>query len=208
MGLKSMLTSKWFVRLALVCWIVCGAFIIFVFKNMESIVHGQLYSFGLIFSPEWADSYRLFTYLIFVSVGVPAALSGVALFSSFLVVKGATQRNYVVPKKMETLSGVGKVGLQKNCQSPQVRQFSRASHVQAPATKVVSQVNNGNCVGISCPECKKVFGRALVMLDFRSGTNRMVSVCPYCNHVLGFQADEKAENDEFVVGFREKTIEL
>ena len=92
MGLKSILTSKWLIRLVLVCWIVCGASIIVVFKNMEFIVHGQLYDFGLIFSAEWADPYRIFTWLIFVFVGVPAALSGIALISSFLRVEQSRQK--------------------------------------------------------------------------------------------------------------------
>jgi len=41
-----------------------------------------------------------------------------------------------------------------------------------------------NHMVISCPKCKRVFGRPLVMLDFSDGKTRLVSVCPYCNHVL------------------------
>jgi len=43
----------------------------------------------------------------------------------------------------------------------------------------------------SCPSCGKTFGRPMVMLDFEGGKSRLVNVCPYCGHVLGF-----AENGE------------
>jgi len=37
---------------------------------------------------------------------------------------------------------------------------------------------------ISCPSCKKVFSKPLVMLDYPAGKARLVNVCPYCNAVL------------------------
>jgi len=42
-----------------------------------------------------------------------------------------------------------------------------------------------NSMLISCPSCKRVFGKPLVMLNFDSGKPRLVNVCPYCNAVLG-----------------------
>ncbi len=83
MGLKRMLSSSWFTRFVLVCSIACSVSIYFLFKSMELIVHGQLYYYGLIFSPNWADAYRVFTWLIFLCLGLPLALSGLALVSSF-----------------------------------------------------------------------------------------------------------------------------
>ena len=44
----------------------------------------------------------------------------------------------------------------------------------------------------SCPKCKKVFGKPLVMLDFGGGKTRLVNVCPYCNFILG-SANEDVE---------------
>jgi hypothetical protein len=191
MGLKRMLTGKWFTRLVLVSWIVCAVSVLVVFKNMELIVHGQLYYYGLIFSPEWADAYRVFTWLIFVCLGLPMALSGIALVSSFLKVKQVPEKKSVVPQRLGPPRGVTKVE-------------SRPIVKHTP-----SRINSGNSIGIgiSCPECKKVFGRALVMLDFRSGKNRMVSVCPYCNHVLGYTSDEdEAKNGSFTVRTPDKKV--
>ena len=203
MGFTSMLTGKWFTRLVLVSCIVCSISIYVVFKNMEFIVHGQLYDFGLIFSAEWADGYRVFTWLVFACVGVPLALSSLALASSFLNVAEIPKREHIVPERTGPPRGVTKVGY---IGSQPKRPVQQPRQTQEPVRETISRVDNGNCVGISCPECKKVFGRALVMLDFRSGSNRMVSVCPYCNHVLGYTSEEKGKDDGFRVGSPDRKI--
>jgi len=192
MGLKRMLSGKWFTRLVLSIWIICAVSILVVFKNMELIVHGQLYYYGLVFSPDWADAYRVFTWLIFLFVGLPMALSGIALVSSFLKADQIPKRENIVPQRLGPPRGVVKV------ESPRI------------AKEVPRRVESGNGAsnggGISCPACKKSFGRALVMLDFRGGKNRMVSVCPYCNHVLGYTGEEKSANESVHVVAPDKKI--
>jgi hypothetical protein len=181
MGLKSMLRGSWFTRLVLISWLVCAVFIFVLFKNMELIVHGQLYSYGLRLSPDWADPYRLYTFLIYLCLGLPMALSGVALASSFLKVEKVPTKQNTIQRGMRATQSNVKVASQ-----PVVRQ-------------VFEKVENGNGDGISCPNCNKIFGKALVMLDFRSGKNRMVSVCPYCNHVLGYTSEERDSKEEIYV---------
>jgi hypothetical protein len=200
MSLKSMLASKWFTRIVLVSWIICAAAILVVFKNMELIVHGQLYDYGLLFSPEWADGYRVLTWMIFICVGVPMALSGIALASSFLNFEELPKREDIVPRRAGPPLGITKPG------SPQASSTRKPLQAQQPVRETVRRVDNGNCVGISCPECKKVFGKALVMLDFRSGSNRMVSVCPYCNAVLGYTSEEQSKNESYYVDTSDKKI--
>ena len=193
MSLKNILTGKWFNRLVMIIWIICAAAILVLFKNMELIVHGQLYSYGLVFSPDWADSYRVLTWLTFLCAGLPMGLSGIALASSFLKTEEVPQRATMAPQRAGPPRGVVRVDSRQTPQTQTVRETPK--------------VDNGNCVGISCPECKKVFGRALVMLDFRSGSNRMVSVCPYCNNVLGYTNDEeKNKNKNFNVSMPDKKL--
>ena len=57
----------------------------------------------------------------------------------------------------------------------------------------VEPVREGNHLLASCPKCKRVFGKPLVMLDFGGGKTRLVNVCPYCSHVLGSADDEGVE---------------
>jgi uncharacterized Zn-finger protein len=143
---------------------------------MELIVHGQLYYYGLLFSPDWADPYRVFTWLIYSCLGVQMGLSGFALISSFLKEEKTPERRNVV---------------QQVSKQPQVVKAESQSTVR----EMPKTVENGTVNGITCPYCKKVFGRALVMLDFRGGKNRLVSVCPYCNKVLAISSEEKSTND-------------
>lgn len=185
MGLRSVLNGNWFTRLVLVSWMICAVSIFVVFKNMELIVHGQLYSYGLHFSPDWADPYRICTWLIYLCLSLPMALSGIALVSSFLKVEKVTEKKKVVSPNLGPPRGVTKV------ESQQI--------VRAAPRRIENGNGSVNDDGIACPNCKKVFGKALVMLDFRSGKNRMVSVCPYCNYVLGYTSEEKGTDEKFYV---------
>jgi hypothetical protein len=177
MGLKRMLHSNWYIRLVSISWIICAISIFVVFKNMEYIVHGQLYYYGLVFSPDWADPYRIYTWLIYIGLGLPLVLSCLSLVSTFLEVeKSPVKESIVTQKPMET----------QRIYKTETRQING----NAPR-----RLENGNSSGneceISCPRCKKVFGKALVMLDFHDGKNQLVSVCPYCNYVLGNTNNEK-----------------
>ena len=181
MGLKRMLSGNWFTRLVLVSWIICAVSVFVVFKNMELIVHGQLYYYGLRLSPDWADPYRIYTWLIYLCLGLPMALSGLALASSFLKVEKVPEKKNIVPQRLKPPQGVAEV------ESQQI------------VREVPKRVENGNVGGISCSHCKKVFSKALVMLDFHGGKTQLVSVCPYCNHILGNASDEKGTNENFHV---------
>ena len=175
MGLKDILKDNWFTRIVMITWIICAVSVIALFKNMELIVHGQLYSYGLIFSPDWADPYRIYTWLIYACLGLPMALTVVALASSFLKFEKVSEKKSVVPQRppQETVN---------------VEHQQATSKAPKKAENSKGGVNGSR---ISCPHCKKVFRRALVMLDCRSGKNQLVSVCPYCNIVLGNMGDKK-----------------
>jgi uncharacterized Zn-finger protein len=167
--------NSWFLRTVLISWFIGAVLVLVVFKNMELIVHGQLYYYGLVFSPEWADPYRVFTWLIYVCLGMQMALSGLALISSFLKVEK-------LPKRTNVVQQVSKQPQVVKAESrPIVREMSKT-------------VENNTVNGITCPHCKKVFSRALVMLDFHGGKNKLVSVCPYCNEVLAIASEEKSTN--------------
>ena len=179
MGLKRILNGHWFTRLVLLSWIICAVSIYVLFKNMELIVHGQLYYYGLRLSPDWADPYRIYTWLVYLCLGLPMALSGIALVSSFLKVEKVPEKNGLVSQRPRFPQAVSKVETQRVVR-------------EAP-----ERVENGSNGGISCPHCQKVFGRALVMLDFHDGKHQLVSVCPYCNHVLGSTSNVKSTNESF-----------
>jgi uncharacterized Zn-finger protein len=71
---------------------------------------------------------------------------------------------------------------------------------------VERRVVEQNHMLVSCPKCRRVFGKPLVMLDFSGGKTRLVNVCPYCGHVLG-SADERAGGvDVGVLDFEERRV--
>jgi uncharacterized Zn-finger protein len=87
-----------------------------------------------------------------------------------------------------------------------VSSFSRRRGQRPVSTNVVSKPGGGavqpsreNHMVVSCPGCKKVFSKPLIMLDFGGGKTRLVSVCPYCNHVLGDANARERDRDEVEV---------
>jgi hypothetical protein len=182
--LQRVLSSRGFMRLVLVVWIICTVFLVFLFKSMEQIVHVQLYDYGLVLDHSWLDPFRLCSSLIYYGCLLPPlVLSGVVLMSSF-----------IAGRKMNAVS---RRPMQPQAAKVQPRPVVR----EAPKTS-----QSGKRNAIACPNCKKVFSRALVMLDFRGGKNRMVSVCPYCNYVLGTARDERGLDENFHVAQPEEKI--
>lgn len=173
MGFRGLLGNDTFPRIVLVLWIVSAAFIVFLLGQIDGVVHGELYSFGLQYSSAWAGKYWALVRLMYVCMAVPAALTMVALGTGLLARRGGAVRPAA---KIEVKPVNGKV-----------------------------ENSKGNSMVISCPSCKRVFGKPLVMLDFSSGKTRLVNVCPYCNHVLG-GADEKDTSDIQIVDLNKKTV--
>jgi hypothetical protein len=191
MDLKRMLRGSWFVRIVLASWIVCAVSVIVLLKNMELIVHGELYYYHLVFNPAWADPYRLLTWLIYLFIGIPLVLSGIALVSSFFNVEEVKKKETAVFQRVGPPQGI-------------IKRESRQVIKEMPkVSQSVKTVNDGT----SCPHCNKIFGRALVMLDFRGGKNRLVSVCPYCNHVLGCTGKDTGLNEDVVSPMQDEKIE-
>ena len=50
---------------------------------------------------------------------------------------------------------------------------------------------------IRCPNCKKVFSRPLIILDFANGRAKSVNVCPYCNKALS-DSEESQERESTI----------
>ena len=59
---------------------------------------------------------------------------------------------------------------------------------------------------ISCPSCRKVFSRPLVIIDFSGGRPKLVNVCPYCNHVLGCADEGESSSDMQMVDVEKKLV--
>ena len=159
-----MLDNGWFARIVLVFWLVCAVFLVFLLRKIDWIVHHELYNFGLQFSEDWALEYWATFRVIFTILAFSACFSA----------------GYFVLDVMHFIKG-RRYGTVKREPVEPVRRVKRD-------VKGVEQ----NHMLISCPKCKKVFSKPLVMLDFSSGRSRLANVCPYCNFVLGWgEAEER-----------------
>jgi hypothetical protein len=176
LGIRQALGGRWFTRIAIITWLISSVSIFVLLKDIELIVHGQLYNYGLVFNAAWADPYRFYTWMIYLCLGLPMALSGIALIFSFSKESKIPEKKVMVEQRVAVPQPVPRVASQ-----PQ----------QQPVRRVPQMAENGSGGGISCPHCHKVFSRALVMLDFRGGKHKLVSVCPYCNYVLGNTSEER-----------------
>jgi uncharacterized Zn-finger protein len=163
---KGLLDNDWFVRAVLVLWLVSAVFVLFLLGKIDWVVHHELYNYGLQFSSEWASYYWGFLSSIYVFFAVPIVLSV----------------SYFGLKVWRFIRG-GRVVVSRKPLQP-----------SKPIGRGVKAVEQNHMV-ISCPKCKKVFSKPLVMLDFGGGKTKLVNVCPYCNHVLEGMEEEAEKED-------------
>jgi uncharacterized Zn-finger protein len=87
LSLKSALSNSKYKLLVLIVNITLAATVYFLLTRIDGIVHGQLYNFGLIFSAEWADSYRAYMWAIYACMVTPVVLSGAGLVFGLIKIK-------------------------------------------------------------------------------------------------------------------------
>jgi len=163
MDLRGLFESPQFLVVAFTLWLISSFFIVFLLGQIDGIVHNDLYSYGLEFSPSWANQYWLALRLIYACLVVPSVCTAVILGW----------------------------GLWRRFSGNTVELRSQAPESAPVRVKRLK----GNSMLISCPSCKKTFGKPLVMLDFGAGKPRLINACPYCSAGLG-EADYKGEDLE------------
>ena len=182
MAFKKLLYSKWVIFSLLVTWVASLGLVVFMISNLNMIVHGTLYDYGLQFSSLWAEPYWMYLDLIYLFLGVASALAFSAIAIGF----------YKSRRIMVESEGISKKTI--------IPKISKQSKIKGKKQPSKSKVLNGNeDMVISCPSCSKVFGRPLVMLNFEGGKTRLVNVCPYCNHGLDQITDNATSDSQFHV---------
>ncbi|MGQ9743646.1 MAG: hypothetical protein ACUVQW_03415, partial [Candidatus Bathycorpusculaceae bacterium] len=167
MNWKEMLDNGWFVRVVLVLWLVSAVFVVYLLVKVDWIVHNQLYGFGLQFSPEWAVGYWAMMRAIYFFLATPVFLSAAYFGLEVWLFVKRRRGGFAELKPKQSVK-------------------------TTPARQKVAAVEQNHML-VSCPKCRRVFSKPLVMLDFSGGKTRFVNVCPYCNHVLGCAEEEAAE---------------
>jgi len=203
MGLKTSDGLRWLSCIILGVWIGSGAVVTFLLLKIDSIVHVQLYEYGLQLSTDWAAPYWTTTQLIYVALGLPMFLSAVVVGLVLIRSRKRVGENFSKPKpnpiearQKATVAKEPKLQMATLVQEDElvtVGVGNEPEHSEGTEKKPKAQGANG--LLISCPSCNKVFNRPLVMLDFSMGKTRLVNICPYCNHTLGAALEQKKSDD-------------
>ena len=89
MNVNNVFDHSWFTKLALVMWLVSSVFVAVLLGQIDGIVHGRLYDFGLSFSYDWAVPYWTSLRLIYVCLAFPAFLTvGIFVFGFWSYLRG------------------------------------------------------------------------------------------------------------------------
>jgi uncharacterized Zn-finger protein len=175
MTLKTFLQGNWLQRIALLVWIVSSVVVMFSMRMIDAIVNGTLYSYGLQFNIVWAQPYWNYSHIFYACQFVSIALSVVALFFSFLNKNSGPKPEQKIDKPAPKYEQNAEQNV--NTSVPQQQNVNTSVPQKGKTTE--------NGILISCPNCKKSFGKPLAMLDFSHGKAKLVNVCPYCNTILG-----------------------
>jgi len=188
--------------------------------RIDLVVHENLYDFGLIFSAQWVDPYRVLMWSIYACLVASVVLSGTVLVFDLLAKKQETFTTLPermgkdasrplpqkLPFKVETSKHPQRLSEEhlpseddpQEASEPQILLTRNQSLHIKKNTEVAGleedSENRANKMLISCPKCKKVFQTPLVMLDFSGTKPGLMNVCPYCNQVLG---NSGAETDVY-----------
>jgi hypothetical protein len=174
----------------MLCCVASAVVSIYLLSRFDTLVHGQLYDYGLRFDPAWADAYYSYSQLMYIALGAPIALCFVAILIGFKTIKEQSPPKPTLKPKLAQPQPVARPQ-PRTVVRPQTPAVTRQGH-KTPEVKAQIK-EKPNFAGVTCPSCKKVFGRPLVMLNFENGKNRLVNVCPYCSYELG-PAENKQEH--------------
>jgi outer membrane biosynthesis protein TonB len=216
MNFKRLAANQWINRIFLIIIIAFSGIVMFMISQLDSIVHGQLYGYGLQFSADWANPYWNYTKIMYAGLAVTMAVSAVILLLGFIpktkLAETIIKHEQPHPKIQPTpqIQMPAPVVTQPKQQPPPSAPQPQPQTVQPepliqtqpkpqPATVAIQeQPKTGKTpkentkASNNCPNCKKSFTQPLVMLDFEGGKSKLVNVCPYCNQVLG-DAEVKTE---------------
>ncbi len=159
---------RWLIRLVMAAWIGTSLLAAFLLYQLNGIVHGTLYNYGLQFNESWAVPYWDYERLLYVCLYAPSFVGGAVLV--FDLWRSRSEKPLIVRQVNTVVPRAG---------------------VAAPSNIVFRE----RSAKVKCPECKRILSRYLNMLDYSSGKPRMVDVCPYCNHVLAPSEDTNGNGD-------------
>lgn len=150
--------------------------------QIDLIVHGLLYEYGLQFNYEWAVPYWTLERL---ALGLLGAVAGI---NAFLIIHKVLVRPH--PRRPKAAQ------LRPKPTSLRPKPVLKTQRKEVEKEKVREERDDGVevvAIPMVCNKCGKVFTQPLCMFDFSSGKPRLVNVCPYCNAILAMAGNSKTK---------------
>ncbi len=196
--------------------LIATALTAYMLNQLDQIVHGQLYSYGLRFDYAWANPYWSILRIIQILLVVAAATAAIDLGLSIKRDRSSTRANLAprpqkpqrvsppiptVPRAIERQAAppspvrtpIPNTSTVRQPTSPAQPTPTR-SNPQIVSTPTRQQVSAQPTGPTKCPRCNKAFSQPLQMLDFQGDRPRIVSMCPFCNEII--QTVPKQEDEE------------
>lgn len=156
MTLKTFLQGPLFQKIVLLVWLASSGLVMFSQKNVDSIVHVTLYSYGLQFSNNWAQPYWMYARLLYASQFVSIALTVVTLTSGLLKKDDGTKRT----SKRKEICDEGVAAREETNGRTMVISCSSCKRVFSKPL-VMLDFSGGKAKLINvCPYCNTVLGKA------------------------------------------------
>jgi uncharacterized Zn-finger protein len=140
----------------LLVWMASAALGIYLLNRFDTLVHVQLYDFGLRFDHAWADTYYFYMQLMYIALAVPVALSVLSIAAGFKRQTSKTRETAVKvePKLSQPQSVVSEKGKAKVFSCPNCKKtFSR------PLVMLDSETGKSRLASV-CPYCSYVLESA------------------------------------------------
>lgn len=151
--LKPEWVSKMIQVLVSILALISAVSVAYLLTVIDSIVHSQLYQFGLNFSYDWADPY-------WIVLKASLALLGLTATAASMNITYFFWRKVRKPKAIE-------------------QEVSRVAEEEAK-TEVAPQDAAMPSL-FRCTSCGRSITHPLRMLDFHSQRPKMINICPFCN---------------------------
>lgn len=138
--------------------LISAVSVAYLLTLIDSIVHNQLYQFGLNFSYDWADPYWMVLKASLALLGLTAAAASMNITYFFWkkVTKPQVRKTKV---RGQEVSGVAE---------------EEAKAEVTPQDAAMPSL-------FRCTSCGRSITHPLRMLDFNSQRPKMINICPFCN---------------------------
>jgi len=136
MDFKRLATNQWINRTLLIVIIVLSGIVMFVINQVDSIIHVQLYQYGLEFNPDWANPYWNYAKIMNIGLAATIGVSAVILLLGFIRPKPKLEEPIMKQERNEPKQPTLRVQAQPVIETPPKQQTPQGEPQSQPAPQL------------------------------------------------------------------------